>query len=272
MKVFTKLALFLLFAGLSSSNVYSQKNAKIVQDAEFYVIEAQNGEKWAKEDVELDKRLAELKKKHGKAPNIVYILWDDMAFGDAGIPAINKIRGFDTPGANKMAEEGILFTRMYAEPSCTPTRAAFMTGRGPYRNGMFIPGFPVENGGLAAEEVTIAEVLSDAGYATAFYGKGHLGDIEESYLTNQGFDEALFTPYNQVLSLWNPIGEGANAVIAMAVVGGVLGFLRYNTHPAKVFMGDTGSLTLGGIIAAIAILIRKEMLIPILCGIFLLEN
>lgn len=215
MKVFTKLALFLLFAGLSSSNVYSQKNAKIVQDAEFYVIEAQNGEKWAKEDVELDKRLAELKKKHGKAPNIVYILWDDMAFGDAGIPAINKIRGFDTPGANKMAEEGILFTRMYAEPSCTPTRAAFMTGRGPYRNGMFIPGFPVENGGLAAEEVTIAEVLSDAGYATAFYGKGHLGDIEESYLTNQGFDEALFTPYNQVLSLWNPIGEGANAVIGI---------------------------------------------------------
>lgn len=188
---------------------------KIVHDAEYYVIEAQNGEKWNKEDKDLDKRLSALKKKYGKSPNIVYILWDDMAFGDAGIPAINKIRGFDTPGANTMAEEGIMFARMYAEPSCTPTRAAFMTGRGPYRNGMFIPGFPVENGGLAAEEVTIAEVLSDAGYATAFYGKGHLGDIEESYLTNQGFDEALFTPYNQVLSLWNPIGEGANAIIGM---------------------------------------------------------
>jgi len=62
---------------------------------------------------------------------------------------------------------------------------------------------------MADEEVTIAEVLSEAGYATAFYGKGHLGDIEESYLNNQGFDEALFTPYNQVLSLWNPMGEGA---------------------------------------------------------------
>ena len=203
---------FLILFG--SSFLLSAQN-KIVHDAEYYVIEAQNGERWAGEDKELDKRLSELKKKHGKSPNIVYILWDDMAFGDAGIPAINKIRGFDTPGANKMAEEGILFTRMYAEPSCTPTRAAVMTGRQPYRNGMFIPGFPVENGGLAAKEVTIAEVLSEAGYATAFYGKGHLGDIEESYLTNQGFDEALFTPYNQVLSLWNPIGEGANAVIGM---------------------------------------------------------
>jgi arylsulfatase len=167
------------------------------------------------EDDELDQKLAALREKHGAPPNIVYILWDDMAYGDAGIPEINKIRGFDTPSCNRMADEGIAFTRMYAEPSCTPTRAASITGRQPYRNGMFIPGFPVEFGGLAAEEVTIAEVLSEAGYATAFYGKGHLGDIEESYLTNQGFDEALFTPYNQVLSLWNPMGEGANAILGL---------------------------------------------------------
>jgi arylsulfatase A-like enzyme len=194
---------------------YTIAQDKIVHDAEYYVVEAQNGDRWTSEDKALDKRLKELKKKHGKTPNIVYILWDDMAFGDAGIPAINKIRGFDTPQCNRMAKEGMMFTRMYAEPSCTPTRAAVMTGRQPYRNGMYIPGFPVENGGLASEEVTIAEVLSQSGYTTAFYGKGHLGDIEESYLTNQGFDEALFTPYNQVLSLWNPIGEGANAIIGM---------------------------------------------------------
>ena len=205
--------LLLLGVVVSSQTMIAQD--KIVHDAEYYIIEAQNGDRWAAEDKELDARLAELKKEHGQSPNIVYILWDDMAFGDAGIPAINQIRGFDTPSCNRIAEEGIMFTRMYVEPSCTPTRAAFMTGRQPYRNGMYIPGFPIENGGLAAEEVTIAEVLSQAGYATAFYGKGHLGDIEESYLTNQGFDEALFTPYNQVLSLWNPIGEGANAVMGM---------------------------------------------------------
>ncbi len=148
---------------------------KIIHDSEYYVIEAQNGERWNNEDKDLDKRLAELKKTHGKAPNIIYILWDDMAFGDAGIPAINKIRGFDTPNTNKMAEEGIMFTRMYAEPACTPTRAAVLTGRHPVRNGMYVPGFPVEHGGLAAEEVTIAEVLSEAGYKTAFYGKSILG-------------------------------------------------------------------------------------------------
>ncbi len=155
-----KYLLLSVFTVLLYSNATAQ--GKIVHDAEYYVVEAQNGDRWSTEDKALDKRLKELKKKHGQTPNIVYILWDDMPFGDAGIPAINKIRGFDTPSCNKMAEEGILFTRMYVEPSCTPTRAAFMTGRQPYRNGMYIPGFPVENGGLAAEEVTIAEVLSQA--------------------------------------------------------------------------------------------------------------
>jgi arylsulfatase len=80
---------------------------------------------------------------------------------------------------------------------------------------MYKVGFPFEGSGLSGEEVTIAEVLSDAGYATAFYGKWHLGDIEESYPHNQGFDETLFTPYNQALSLWNNIGEGVNAVIGL---------------------------------------------------------
>ena len=212
MKLIKQSLIAALFVGLFFSSSHAQE---IVDDAEYYIVEAQNGERWDAEDKDLDKRLAELKKEHGKSPNIVYILWDDMPFGDAGIPAINKIRGFDTPSCNRIAEEGIMFTRMYVEPSCTPTRAAIMTGRQPHRNGMQIPGFPIENGGMAAEEVTIAEVLSQAGYATAFYGKGHLGDIEESYLTNQGFDEALFTPYNQVLSLWNPMGEGANAVLGV---------------------------------------------------------
>jgi arylsulfatase len=64
------------------------------------------------------------------------------------------------------------------------------------RNGTFIPGFPIEGGGLRGDEVTTGEVLSAAGYATAFFGKGHLGDVEESYLQNQGFPEMLPTnPY-----------------------------------------------------------------------------
>jgi arylsulfatase len=73
----------------------------------------------------------------------------------------------------------------------------------------------LESHGMRGEEVTMAEVLSQAGYATAFHGKWHLGDIEESYPHNQGFDEAFFTGYNQILSLNTRIAEGANASIGL---------------------------------------------------------
>ncbi|MGH9885737.1 MAG: sulfatase-like hydrolase/transferase, partial [bacterium] len=108
-----------------------------------------------------------------------------------------------------LATEGINFTRMYSEPSCTQTRAAFLTGRLPVRNGMTKVGFPYEYGGLPPSEVTLADVLSKAGYATAFYGKAHVGDIESSYLTKRGFDEALWMPYNQLESVFTPQGQAA---------------------------------------------------------------
>ncbi|MHC4361837.1 MAG: sulfatase-like hydrolase/transferase [Planctomycetota bacterium] len=191
------------------------QGAKIVHDAEYYILEAQNGEKWAAEDKAIDKKLAELRRKYKNPPNIVYILWDDTAFGCVGFPGLQKNFGYETPQLNKMAEEGILFTRMYSEPACTPTRAAALTGRHPVRNGMGVVGMPHEFGGLHANEVTIAEVLSEAGYATAHFGKAHLGDVEESYLHNQGFDEALFTPMNQIISLWNPQGNAVNAILGL---------------------------------------------------------
>ena len=189
--------------------------AQLVHDAEYYILEVQNGERWAAEDEMLDAKLAALREKHGQPPNIVYILWDDTAFGAVGFPALQKNFGYETPNLNRMASEGINFTRMYTEPSCTPTRAAVLTGRIPVRHGMGVVGMPHEFSGLRNEEVTIAEVLSEAGYATAFCGKGHLGDIEESYLYNQGFDEALFTPMNQITSLYSPMGNAANAVLGL---------------------------------------------------------
>ena len=187
----------------------------IVHDAEYYVLEAQNGKVWSKEDKGLDKRLSELKSKFGTPPNIVYVLWDDVAFGDIGMPAIQKVRGFETPNLNKMADEGMLFTRMYTEVGCTPSRAAVMTGRHPVRNGMYNIGMLRESHGLAEEEVTIAEILSNAGYATAHHGKWHLGDIEESYPNKQGFDEAFFTTYNQVTSFWTKEAEIGNLTIGL---------------------------------------------------------
>jgi arylsulfatase len=187
----------------------------IVHDAEYYVLEAQNGEAWAAEDKGLATKLAELKKKFGQPPNLVHIMWDDTAFGDVGIPAIQQVRGLDTPNINKMADEGILFTRMYTEVGCTPTRAAAATGRMAVRSGMYNIGMLLESHGMSGKEVTMAEVLSKAGYATAFHGKWHLGDIEESYPHKQGYDEAFFTGYNQILSMNTRVAERANASIGL---------------------------------------------------------
>lgn len=207
-----KRSLYILLVTLMVAPAYAKE---VVHDAEYYIVKAQNGERWATADKGLEEKLAALKAKFGHSPNIVYILWDDQQVGAVGNAMVQKNLGYSTPNINKMAGEGINFSRMYSEPSCTPTRAAFMTGRLPVRHGMGVVGMPHEAGGMRAEEVTIAEVLSKAGYATAFYGKGHLGDIEESYLHNQGFDEALFTPMNQISSLWNESANAANAVLGL---------------------------------------------------------
>ena len=208
-----RMIMSLLLLGLGTTTASTAQ--QIVHDAEYYIIEAQNGERWAAEDAQLDTRLAELRARYGAPPNIIHVMWDDTSFGDVGIPAISKIRGFETPSINRMAEEGILFTRMYTEVGCTPSRAAVLTGRLAVRSGMYLIGFPIEYSGMRGEEVTIAEVLSEAGYATAMFGKAHLGDIEQSYMHNQGFDETLFGVYNQVFSLFNEVGEAANAVMGL---------------------------------------------------------
>jgi arylsulfatase len=109
----------------------------IVHDADYYVLEAQHGKQWAKDDKAVDKKLAEFRKTNGgKSPNILYILIDDVGYGDMGIPELNSVRGYKTPNINKLADQSMRFTRMYTEPSCTPTRVAFITGRQPHRNGM----------------------------------------------------------------------------------------------------------------------------------------
>jgi phospho-N-acetylmuramoyl-pentapeptide-transferase len=79
----------------------------------------------------------------------------------------------------------------------------------------------------------------------------------------------IFADYLNIMFLPN---MGETTIFAIAMVGAVIGFLWYNTYPAQVFMGDTGSLMLGGVIAVLAIILRKELLIPVLCGIFLVEN
>ncbi len=177
-------------------NVYSQD---IQHDAEHYVLLSQHQDKWEAEDKDVANRLSEYQKNNkGKKPNIIYILIDDVGFGEFGTPLLNNVRGYETPNLNKFATEGLTFSRMYSEPSCTPTRTAFLTGRLPVRSHMLEPKIvPPEATGLNKDEVTIAEVLSQAGYNTVHIGKWHQGDIAESYPHNQGFDEASFAMHNQ---------------------------------------------------------------------------
>ena len=183
---------------LSISGVTSSQAAKLVHDSEYYILEAQNKDKWAVDDKAVDTKLAAFKAKNGgKPPNFLYILIDDIGFGDLGIPELNAIRGYKTPAINKFSDEGMRFARMYTEPSCTPTRAAFMTGRQPFRNGMGDTAVDISGFGLADKEVTLAEVLSDSGYNTIHIGKWHMGDIMEAWPNHQGFDYAAFPIHQQ---------------------------------------------------------------------------
>ena len=171
---------------------------EIIHDSEFYILQQQNGEKWATEDEAIDAKLAAFREKNGgKAPNIFYILIDDIGFGDLGSKTLNTIRGYETPSINQIAREGMRLARMYTEPSCTPTRVAFMTGRQPYRNGMGNTSVDISGFGLAGKEVTLAEVLSEAGYNTSHIGKWHMGDIKEAWPNFQGFDFAAFPIHQQ---------------------------------------------------------------------------
>lgn len=133
-----------------------------------------------------------------RAPNFVIIFCDDLGYGDLstfGNPTIL------TPNLDRMAAEGQKWTQFYvADPVCTPSRAALMTGRYPIRNGMSsakrVVLFPDSAGGLPESEVTIAEVLKQKGYATAAVGKWHLGHLPQYLPTNQGFDSYYGIPYS----------------------------------------------------------------------------
>ncbi len=183
---------------VASPALAQTSGGQIVHDAEYYILAAQNGEQWAQDDKTLDARLTEFQARNGgKPPNIIYILIDDIGFGDLGNATLNSIRGYSTPAINEIAREGMRFSRMYTEPSCTPTRCAFMTGRQPYRYGMGNTAVDISGFGLPGKEVTVAEMLSEAGYNTVHIGKWHMGDIQEAWPNHQGFDYAAFPIHQQ---------------------------------------------------------------------------
>ena len=108
----------------------------------------------------------------GSKPNIIVFMSDDVGWGDLGCYGGGENRGAPTPHLDRLAAEGLQFLSFYGQPSCTPGRAAAMTGRLPIRSGMTTVSFPGQGGGLPAGEWTVASVLKQAGYSTARLANG----------------------------------------------------------------------------------------------------
>jgi arylsulfatase len=127
-------------------------------------------------------------------PNIVLVFMDNFGWGEPGFNGGGIIRGAATPRMDTLASQGLRLTNFNVEVQCTPSRSAIMTGRYAIRSGNGT--VPLGEGvyGLVQWEVTMAEMLSDAGYATGMFGKWHLGRTEGRFPTDQGFDEWYGVP------------------------------------------------------------------------------
>lgn len=135
-------------------------------------------------------------------PNIVLIFMDNFGYGELGVYGGGITRGAPTPRIDSLAEEGIRLTNFNVEAQCTPSRSALMTGRYAIRSGN--GSVPITTGmyGLTQWEITMAEMLSDAGYVTGMFGKWHLGHTKGRFPTDQGFDEWYGIPNSTDESLW----------------------------------------------------------------------
>src|SRR5262245_15079139 len=125
-------------------------------------------------------------------PHIILNMSDDTGYGDLGPYGGGIGRGMPTPNIDRMAAEGMTFFSFYAQPSCTPGRAAMQTGRIPNRSGMTTVAFQGQGGGLPHAEWTLASVLKMAGYGTYFTGKWHLGEADYALPNAQGYDEMRY--------------------------------------------------------------------------------
>ncbi len=145
-----------------------------------------------------------------KSPNFVVVFIDDMGYGDV---ACYGATGYTTPNLDKMASEGMRFTNFYsAQPVCSASRAGLMTGCYPNRIGISGALFPYDTIGINPAETTIAEMLKEKGYASAIFGKWHLGHHKEFLPLQNGFDEYFGLPYSNDMwpldNVGQPLPEG----------------------------------------------------------------
>jgi arylsulfatase A-like enzyme len=152
----------------------------------------------AKDDGKAGKQPA----KDAKKPNIVFVLMDNLGYGEVGCYGGGQLRGAATPRIDKLAREGKKLLNFNVEPQCTPSRSAIMTGRFALRSGTHSVPIPGGLYGLVPWEVTIAGLLSAKGYATGHFGKWHLGNVEGRLPNDHGFDEWYGIPDTSDESLW----------------------------------------------------------------------
>lgn len=159
----------------------------------------------------------------GKKPSIVFMLTDNLGYGELGSYGGGILRGAPTPRIDQLASEGMRLLNFNVEAQCTPSRSALMTGRFSIRSGTYQVPLGGAPDGLTLWEITIAELLSAQGYATGIWGKWHLGSAESRFPTHQGFDEwygiprtydeAMWPSLNQTNGMWPSVGnrQGWNA-------------------------------------------------------------
>ncbi len=129
------------------------------------------------QEEEAERRLAAYRERHGRSPNVLVVLFDDVGWGDLGCYGGGAALGAPTPNLDRLARQGLLLTSCYSEPSCTPSRATLLTGRLPIRHGLQRPAMYGERGGLQGE-ITLAELLHDdrirhTGRREVAPGRGH---------------------------------------------------------------------------------------------------
>src|SRR6516164_8620883 len=135
-------------------------------------------------------------------PNVVFILADNVGYGDMGPYGGGELRGYPTPRCDQLAREGLRLTQFLVEPSCTPSRCALMTGQYSIRNGLSLATLPGTPNTLSSKAYTMGQLFKDAGYATAIYGKWHLGIEAQSLPGAHGFDDFYGIPPD---TSWNDV-------------------------------------------------------------------
>jgi len=186
-------------------------------------------------------------------PNVVFILADNVGYGDLGPYGGGESRGAPTPRIDQLAREGLRLTQYLVEPGCTPSRAALMTGQYSIRNGLSLIIVPGSSSTLPPRAFTMGELFKGAGYATAIFGKWHLGAEPQSLPTAHGFDEFYGIPpdiswdaatYVETIELTHSMNASNEVLLAKgpqiveAVAGGPLRPVKPYTREVRAEIND----------------------------------